>query len=284
MTVLVTGAAGMLGVDLVARLAARDEVVAVDLDVDVTDPHAVDRVRRGRETSRDLPLRGLDRRRRRRGGRGGGAGGQRGRMPQCGGRRPRGGRRARDPLDRLRLRRTQGRALHRGRPPRAPGGVRPHQAGGRARGTRRPSRRDPDRADGVALRRPRAQLRRHDAAPGRRARRGVGGRRSGGLADLDPGSGRSARGARRPAPGGLQHRGRRIRDMGGLRPSDLRGRRTRLRVRPITTAELGRPAPRPAVSVLVPTRSGAPRLRGWREALVAYLAERVAAPGPGAPA
>ena len=56
------------------------------------------------------------------------------------------------------------------------------------------------------------------------------------------------------------------------------------RVRPITTAELGRPAPRPEVSVLVPTRAGAPRLRSWREALAAYLAERVAAPGPGAPA
>ena len=41
MTVLVTGAAGMLGVDLVARLAVRHEVVAVDLDVDVTDADAV---------------------------------------------------------------------------------------------------------------------------------------------------------------------------------------------------------------------------------------------------
>jgi len=49
------------------------------------------------------------------------------------------------------------------------------------------------------------------------------------------------------------------------------------RVRRIATAELGRPAPRPAVSPLAVTRPGAPRLRGWREALGAYLATRVAA-------
>jgi dTDP-4-dehydrorhamnose reductase len=49
------------------------------------------------------------------------------------------------------------------------------------------------------------------------------------------------------------------------------------RVRRITTAELGRPAPRPACSPLAVTRPGAPRLRGWREALEAYLASRVAA-------
>ncbi len=41
MRVLVTGAAGMLGRDLVAHLAARHEVTAVDLDVDVTEPAAV---------------------------------------------------------------------------------------------------------------------------------------------------------------------------------------------------------------------------------------------------
>jgi dTDP-4-dehydrorhamnose reductase len=39
--VLVTGAAGMLGRDLVAHLAPRHEVTAVDLDVDVTDAAAV---------------------------------------------------------------------------------------------------------------------------------------------------------------------------------------------------------------------------------------------------
>jgi len=42
-------------------------------------------------------------------------------------------------------------------------------------------------------------------------------------------------------------------------------------VRDITTAELGRPAPRPARSVLAVTRPQAPVLRDWREALRDYL-------------
>lgn len=42
-------------------------------------------------------------------------------------------------------------------------------------------------------------------------------------------------------------------------------------VRDITTAELGRPAPRPARSVLAVTRPHAPVLRGWRDALRDYL-------------
>jgi dTDP-4-dehydrorhamnose reductase len=45
------------------------------------------------------------------------------------------------------------------------------------------------------------------------------------------------------------------------------------RVRRITTAELGRPALRPAYSVLRSERSGAPRLPHWREGLRACLAE-----------
>jgi dTDP-4-dehydrorhamnose reductase len=45
------------------------------------------------------------------------------------------------------------------------------------------------------------------------------------------------------------------------------------RVRRTTTAALGRPAPRPARSVLAVTRPGAPRLRHWREALRDYLRE-----------
>ena len=44
------------------------------------------------------------------------------------------------------------------------------------------------------------------------------------------------------------------------------------RVRAISTAELGRPAPRPACSVLVSTRPGAPRLRAWQEGLADHLA------------
>lgn len=46
----------------------------------------------------------------------------------------------------------------------------------------------------------------------------------------------------------------------------------RCRVVPITTADLGRPAPRPEYSPLAVTRAGAPRLRHWREALKDYLA------------
>lgn len=41
----------------------------------------------------------------------------------------------------------------------------------------------------------------------------------------------------------------------------------------VTTAEFGRPAPRPARSVLAVTRPDAPRLRNWREALQDYLKE-----------
>jgi dTDP-4-dehydrorhamnose reductase len=43
------------------------------------------------------------------------------------------------------------------------------------------------------------------------------------------------------------------------------------RVREITTEELGRPAPRPAYSVLRSERGGAPRLPHWREGLQACL-------------
>ena len=45
------------------------------------------------------------------------------------------------------------------------------------------------------------------------------------------------------------------------------------RVRPITTAAFGRPAPRPARSVLGVTRPGFPRLRPWRDALRDYIRE-----------
>jgi dTDP-4-dehydrorhamnose reductase len=45
------------------------------------------------------------------------------------------------------------------------------------------------------------------------------------------------------------------------------------RVRPITAAELHRPAPRPAYSVLRSERAGAPRLPHWREGLRACLRE-----------
>ena len=44
------------------------------------------------------------------------------------------------------------------------------------------------------------------------------------------------------------------------------------RVRPQATADLGRPAPRPAYSVLVSEREDAPRLPAWQEGLAAHLA------------
>jgi dTDP-4-dehydrorhamnose reductase len=43
------------------------------------------------------------------------------------------------------------------------------------------------------------------------------------------------------------------------------------RVRPQSTADLGRPAPRPAFSVLRSTRADAPALPHWREGLRAHL-------------
>ncbi len=45
------------------------------------------------------------------------------------------------------------------------------------------------------------------------------------------------------------------------------------RVTPVPSAEFARPAPRPAYSVLAVTRDGAPRLRHWRDALTDYLSQ-----------
>jgi dTDP-4-dehydrorhamnose reductase len=50
------------------------------------------------------------------------------------------------------------------------------------------------------------------------------------------------------------------------------------RVEPATTAEFPRPAPRPAFSVLVSERRDAPRLPPWQEGLARYLAERAEVP------
>ncbi len=45
-------------------------------------------------------------------------------------------------------------------------------------------------------------------------------------------------------------------------------------VRDTTTEALGRPAPRPTVSVLEATHEGPPRLRAWEDALADYIRER----------
>ena len=50
-----------------------------------------------------------------------------------------------------------------------------------------------------------------------------------------------------------------------------------IEVLPQTTAELGRPAPRPAFSVLRSERADAPRLPDWREGVRGHLAERAVA-------
>jgi dTDP-4-dehydrorhamnose reductase len=42
----------------------------------------------------------------------------------------------------------------------------------------------------------------------------------------------------------------------------------------ITTAEMARPAPRPAFSALASERAATPRLRPWQEGLQAYLGAR----------
>jgi dTDP-4-dehydrorhamnose reductase len=46
-------------------------------------------------------------------------------------------------------------------------------------------------------------------------------------------------------------------------------------VSPVTTAEMPRPAVRPAYSVLVSERAGAPRLPSWRQGAEEFMAVRV---------
>ena len=74
---------------------------------------------------------------------------------------------ARPPLHRLRLRRPRVRPVRRGRADRPRGRLRPHQAGRRAGGARRPPRRELHRPHRLAVRRPRQELR-QDHAPARR--------------------------------------------------------------------------------------------------------------------
>ena len=300
---LVTGAAGMLGRDLVAHLAARHEVTAVDLEVDVTDPDAVARLRATtagpRPSSTCAAWTDVD------GGRGARGRGRARSTPTGAGNVAAAaaavGRGAGAALDGLRLRRRQGAPYTEDDAP-APLGAygRTKLAGERAARGAHPGGARVARTAwlyGAAGRNFVDTMRRL----GRRARRGVRGRRPGGLAHLDPRPRPGARGPAGPArracttrpARGLGHLGR-----AWPRPSS---RRPGLdcRVRPITTAELGRPAPRGRrCRALAVTRPGAPRLRAlargagattWRRRREAAGHRRlrlhrlgVRAPGPGA--
>src|SRR3954464_2633059 len=205
---------------------------------------------RGGRAPRGRQLRRLDRRRRRRDGRGGGDGGQRRGRGQ---RRPRGRRERRAHrahLDRLRLRRHQARAVARvgcGEPDRR---LRALEARRRGAGGGR-DRRARDRPHGLALRRRRAQLRRHDARARRGARRGERRDRPGGQPDVDRaprrGAGRARRARRRRRDPARDGRRRLLVVRAGGR--DLRPR--------------GPALPRPADHVgPLPAAGAAPRLLG----------------------
>ena len=164
----------------------------------------------------------LDERRRRRGRSAGGGRGERRRHGARGGAR----RAARRLLVRLRLRRSQGRAVRRVRQPEPAVRLRQDEAPRRGRGGRERL----GRAELVALRPDGAQLRAHDASARSRARRGRRRRRPARLPDLRRASGgrdararRRRRAVRRLAP----RRGRRL-HLGRLRRGDLRGGRARL--------------------------------------------------------
>ena len=163
-------------------------------------------------------------------------------------------------LDRLRVRRAEGRAVRRVGPAESALGLRADEARGRARDPRRL-----DRPLLVALRAVGEELRADDARARPRAGRGVRRGRPAGLPNVRraPGRGdararRRCRTARTTWPPTATARG----------PSSPR-RSSRRRASTAasagsTTAELGRPAPRPAYSVLRSEKPETPRLPHWR--------------------
>ena len=256
---LVTGAAGMLGRDLVDQLAGRHEVTAVDLEVDVTDPDAVRACVEGCRPEAVFHLAaftdvdGAEEREDEAGriNAGGAANAARAAAAV--------GAALVLPSNGLRVRRAQGRALRRGRRPGAARGLRAHQAGGRAgRAGAVPGH--ARGAHGLALRRGRAELRGHHAAP--RARSGTRWpwwttRRA-----RRPGRASSARAleALLEQPAGRVPRGRRrVGHLGGSRRRRLRGGRARLPGAPDHHRRAG--APGPAARRCRRSRSPAPARR-----------------------
>ena len=151
-------------------------------------------------------------------------------------------------------------------------GLRALEARRRARRGRRPLRRR-DRPRLLAVRPARRQLRRHHAAPRRRARRDRRGRRPGRLPDLHrPPRARPRRHRRTRADRRAARRRRRPLLVARARRGHLRRGGADLHGPPQSTAALGRPAPRPAFSALASTRGDAPVLPPWREGLRAHLA------------
>ena len=156
---------------------------------------------------------------------------------------------------RLRLRRRQGRAVRRDRPHAPAQRLRAHQARRREGGARLGARHRLQ--DLVAVQRDRPQLREDDPRRGHGARRhgraASGRRRPGRLADLRRAPRRRRRrgAATGRRPGHLPPRRQRLLLVvraGRARSSQLAG--LEVEVEPITTAEAGRPARRPAFSAL----------------------------------
>ena len=149
-------------------------------------------------------------------------------------------------------------------------GLRPHEAAGRGRGRRRRL----DRPHVVALRLDEHELRPHDAPARRRARRGGGRRRPARLARPTSATSRPRCASCSNCRRGLWH----LTADGDCTWADFAeaifedGRASTAASRRITTEELGRPAPRPAYSVLRSERPEAPRLPHWRDGLRACLA------------
>ena len=228
---------------------------------------------------RGRQLRGLDRRRRRGGARGARRRGSTARAP--GTSRPpprRPNALARPRLDRLRpSTATATEPYPESEPDVAARRLRAHQARRRAGGRRGGDARLRDRAHLLAVRPARQELRRHDAAPRRRARRASPSSTTRSAAPPTPATSR-ARSWRSPSGGltGILH----VAGGGACSWYDLAVAAFEaagadcVRSAATTAAEFGRPAPRPAYSVLRSERDDTPRLPAWQDGLAAHRLAR----------